>query len=589
MRSNRIDRFFGLYPSRLEGKLPVGASEICENVLFRRNGITPAPKAKLKSQNGPFVVPNGNYFVKWDVLPSWYEMPDRVLVFKDGYPLYLKSTNQSQSNAKRVGFAFFSARTYQSQSGSSVSVAATAARTSEGTGTDTGKEYLFYIQYQNGEGDLSELSSTINVASNHTIKLAGTVKVVVSNPVPKSDEDMDKIHLFASTAGESPRLVKTWDYDSSVEKYEKDFTPNSDYSSSVRRTIYANTSSDGRTTSIPAGAKGMLRHPNGFYVVWHGEYLSFSDKLSTIFPYDWDLHANFEIDNVIEYNNDLWVYGVGEPPLVVRMATPQTIQVITPEVNFYYNGGAAKGTQGVFYFSDAGLTHSQGEVVTKDKYNKAVVPSVKDAVVLNDSYFGMMTDGIILIDGRARYEISELKFASGTHRQLWTKGEKIFFTIGKSVYELDFASKVPSRMHWKSGIIRLSRPTSQGAIRVFGSYESEEEESFGNGIGVEEWTTPIGLIGNGRAGIHGAKESGDLTLWGFNYKREGNIVKRNGRIEANGRMVDGECKVNVKGNRRCIEYQFEVVGNVGIESIDIGPYRKALEILIVDKYGDPEK
>lgn len=556
-----LDSFRGVYPALTKVKIPAGGAEISVNNIFRNGDLDGVPKAKVAFFLQPTtvsVVPDGEDFRQLEYKASWLRVGDRTVVTGGDYLSYF-----STGSFFRVGFALN--RSYLNGADTE-NVAANVARTI-GTG-ENGLSYVFFVEYENSQGDTSELLGAIDIANNNILGSGDTATVSVNKPVLQEGEEIAYINVYATQGGATPSLIKRLVYSDS-QPADFTFIPATNYPGIITKPIYQTQSAEGRERSAP-NLKKVLAHPNGFYVGFYGKYVSFSETGRFNFPYDWDLDIGWEVSDIVEYENDIWVFGIGEVPILVRVQNPQFPQIVTPDMNYRFVGGAVASNNGVLFMSISGLTHTSSTLLTKGKYNEKTIPDVFEAISIGDTYIAREARKILLIDFRTvtnDYEISEISIGDFIYEQIFLIYNKLYIVANNALWFIDFSDKSTSSWRWKSGEIRFDQPVNIGAVRIFSECDEQEQDFDNNGLSF--LTLPY------QPSSSAAERKGSSF----------SDCQSNIKIFADGEVVADEpilndvsgYIINLPASYQAQTYQIELAGNDRVESVEFGWSRADFE------------
>ena len=220
--------------------------------------------------------------------------------------------------------------------------------------------------------------------------------------------------------------------------------------------------------------------------------LVFSERNQlTKWPVSWRYSVDFQISQIVVFQNAVMVFGLNRRPLQVLVNHPQQVSINEILGNYTYIGGAARVQEDVWYMSRAGIASTRaGGLITGFRVSERSVDEfgVRYALSVGDHYYLFGRESVWHIDRRPAtpngYEIGEIP---DTNSSAGYALDDDVFVIRQRDSEKTLAQlrEFGDFYRWRSRRIRLPRPRGFRAIRI--DYDLDERVRCRLSTGTHAW------------------------------------------------------------------------------------------------------
>ena len=539
--------FGGVQPAIEPLKLPPTAAQKCENVDFRSGSLKTgatfrdvrAVAAATKSIT-PKLTNGVLTEQEWPFPTDWLIYGSRVYIScggaadaDDRRPRIL----DEDGDEVYLGFTRLENRAFAFRPDEAVSIFTPGANGAE----DGGLEWRFGITLVDGEGYESSLITAADGSDGFQRTAGGSVSVSFKLPDDLLDSDNAKKRVkewrLYATRGRgvwwlmsdgNPRLLGASQNAAAAGAQELIAVANVNLSLFGISSISITGERDEPPSSDDVGyleGIGLLEsgYGVGFVNIRRGNdvegQLVFSERNQlTKWPVSWRYSVDFQISQIVVFQNAVMVFGLNRRPLQVLVNRPQQVSINEILGNYTYIGGAARVQEDVWYMSRAGIASTRaGGLITGFRVSERSVDDfgVRYAVSVGDHYYLFGKERVWHIDRRPAtpngYEIGEIpRVVSEAGYAL----DDDIFIINEYDNQRNLAQlrEFGDFYRWRSRRVRLPRPRGFRAIRV--DYDLDERSRCSlSGIGTHAWYSQGGRLWSVRRGFFYNKPD-DISQWG---------------------------------------------------------------------------
>lgn len=469
MAKLRFAQFSGEIPRLLSRLLPDTGAQHAENVRLDDGGLTPMRKARLEHA---FEADGIQTIYKWGA--TWlgwagvvHAVPgpvatDRLYYTGDGAP---KMRVGSDVYGLKVPFP---------------AVALTATVTGVGTGDVTTRLYVYtWVTQYDEESEPCPVTADVTWQAGQTVTLSGFAATPAGRGITKQ-----RIYRSQSSNQSGTDLFMIEERDAVTTDYVDTHSPE-DFGEVLPSRDWS---------QPPDDLKGLISLPNGMMAAFSGKQLCFCEPYRPhAWPEKYRMTAAFPIVGLGAYGTTV-VAGTEGYPYVASGNAPEAMIEEKIEVNLPCINGRGLVDLGysVAYPSNDGLvvvSNGGATVATDALFTRADWLQITPSTIVSGQFAGRyfasysyleldgvtLRDGTIVIDltGQQPFVLRTAFKASAFHYELTTG--RLFFLLGREVYEFDALGKTNEIMTWRSKRFVFSQPVTLGAILVESAAQTIEQ------------------------------------------------------------------------------------------------------------------
>lgn len=469
MAKLRFAQFSGEIPRLLSRLLPDTGAQHAENVRLDDGGLTPMRKSRLEhafeADGLKTIYKWGSTWLGWTSVVHAVPGPvatDRLYYTGDGAP------------KMRVGTTVYDLKVPYP------TVALTAAVAGTGSGDVITRLYVYTWVTQYGEeSEPCPVTADVLWQSGQTITLSGFATTPAGRGITKQ-----RIYRSQSSSQSGTDLFLIEERDASTADYVDTHSPE-DFGEVLPSRDW---------NQPPDDLKGLISLPNGMMAAFSGKQLCFCEPYRPhAWPEKYRLTAAFPIVGLGAYGTTV-VAGTEGYPYVASGASPEAMIEEKIEVNLPCINGrglvdlgysvAYPSNDGLVVVSNGGATVATDALFTRQDWLQ-ITPSTIVSGQFAGRYFASYSyleldgvtqrEGTIVIDltGQQPFVLRAAFKAEAFHYELTTG--RLFFLLGREVYEFDALGKTNEIMTWRSKRFVFSQPVTLGAILVESAAQTLEE------------------------------------------------------------------------------------------------------------------
>ena len=470
MAKLRFAQFSGEIPRLLSRLLPDTGAQHAENVRLDDGGLTPMRKSRLEhafeTDGLKTIYKWGSTWLGWTSVVHAVPGPvatDRLYYTGDGAP------------KMRVGTTVYDMKVPYP------TVALTAAVAGTGSGDVITRLYVYTWVTQYGEeSEPCPVTADVLWQSGQTITLSGFAATPAGRGITKQ-----RIYRSQSSNQSGTDLFLIEERDASTADYVDTHSPE-DFGEVLPSRDW---------NQPPDDLKGLISLPNGMMAAFSGKQLCFCEPYRPhAWPEKYRLTAAFPIVGLGAYGTTL-VAGTEGYPYVASGASPEAMIEEKIEVNLPCINGrglvdlgysvAYPSNDGLVVVSNGGATVATDALFTRQDWLQ-ITPSTIVSGQFAGRYFASYSyleldgvtqrEGTIVIDltGQQPFVLRAAFKAEAFHYELTTG--RLFFLLGREVYEFDALGKTNEIMTWRSKRFVFSQPVTLGAILVESGAQTLEQK-----------------------------------------------------------------------------------------------------------------
>lgn len=471
MAKLRFAQFSGEIPRLLSRLLPDTGAQHAENVRLDDGGLTPMRTSRLEhafeTDGLKTIYKWGATWLGWTSVVHAVPGPvatDRLYYTGDGAP------------KMRVGTTVYDLKVPYP------TVALTASVAGTGSGDVITRLYVYTWVTQYGEeSEPCPVTADVLWQSGQTVTLSGFADhtLITARGITKQ-----RIYRSQSSSQSGTDLFLIEERDASTADYVDTHSPE-DFGEVLPSRDW---------NQPPDDLKGLISLPNGMMAAFSGKQLCFCEPYRPhAWPEKYRLTAAFQIVGLGAYGTTL-VAGTEGYPYVASGASPEAMIEEKIEVNLPCINGrglvdlgysvAYPSNDGLVVVSNGGATVATDALFTRQDWLQ-ITPSTIVSGQFAGRYFASYSyleldgvtqrEGTIVIDltGQQPFVLRAAFKAEAFHYELTTG--RLFFLLGREVYEFDALGKTNEIMTWRSKRFVFSQPVTLGAILVESAAQTLEE------------------------------------------------------------------------------------------------------------------
>lgn len=470
MAKLRFAQFSGEIPRLLSRLLPDTGAQHAENVRLDDGGLTPMRKSRLEhtfeTDGLKTIYKWGATWLGWTSVVHAVPGPvatDRLYYTGDGAP------------KMRVGTTVYDLKVPYP------TVALTAAVAGTGSGDVITRLYVYTWVTQYGEeSEPCPVTADVLWQSGQTITLSGFAATPAGRGITKQ-----RIYRSQSSSQSGTDLFLIEERDASTADYVDTHSPE-DFGEVLPSRDW---------NQPPDDLKGLISLPNGMMAAFSGKQLCFCEPYRPhAWPEKYRLTAAFPIVGLGAYGTTV-VAGTEGYPYVASGASPEAMIEEKIEVNLPCINGrglvdlgysvAYPSNDGLVVVSNGGATVATDALFTRQDWLQ-ITPSTIVSGQFAGRYFASYSyleldgvtqrEGTIVIDltGQQPFVLRASFKAEAFHYELTTG--RLFFLLGREVYEFDALGKTNEIMTWRSKRFVFSQPVTLGAILIESGAQTLEQK-----------------------------------------------------------------------------------------------------------------
>lgn len=469
MAKLRFAQFSGEIPRLLSRLLPDTGAQHAENVRLDDGGLTPMRKSRLEhafeADGLKTIYKWGATWLGWTSVVHAVPGPvatDRLYYTGDGAP------------KMRVGTTVYDLKVPYP------TVALTVAVAGTGSGDVITRLYVYTWVTQYGEeSEPCPVTADVLWQSGQTITLSGFAATPAGRGITKQ-----RIYRSQSSSQSGTDLFLIEERDASTADYVDTHSPE-DFGEVLPSRDW---------NQPPDDLKGLISLPNGMMAAFSGKQLCFCEPYRPhAWPEKYRLTSAFPIVGLGAYGTTV-VAGTEGYPYVASGASPEAMIEEKIEVNLPCINGrglvdlgysvAYPSNDGLVVVSNGGATVATDALFTRQDWLQ-ITPSTIVSGQFAGRYFASYSyleldgvtqrEGTIVIDltGQQPFVLRAAFKAEAFHYELTTG--RLFFLLGREVYEFDALGKTNEIMTWRSKRFVFSQPVTLGAILIESGAQTLEE------------------------------------------------------------------------------------------------------------------
>lgn len=472
MAKLRFAQFSGEIPRLLSRLLPDTGAQHAENVRLDDGGLTPMRKSRLEhafeADGLKTIYKWGSTWLGWTSVVHAVPGPvatDRLYYTGDGAP------------KMRVGTTVYDLKVPYP------TVALTAAVAGTGSGDVITRLYVYTWVTQYGEeSEPCPVTADVLWQSGQTVTLSGFSDhtLITARGITKQ-----RIYRSQSSSQSGTDLFLIEERDASTADYVDTHSPE-DFGEVLPSRDW---------NQPPDDLKGLISLPNGMMAAFSGKQLCFCEPYRPhAWPEKYRLTAAFPIVGMGAYGTTV-VAGTEGYPYVASGASPEAMIEEKIEVNLPCINGrglvdlgysvAYPSNDGLVVVSNGGATVATDALFTRQDWLQ-ITPSTIVSGQFAGRYFASYSyleldgvtqrEGTIVIDltGQQPFVLRAAFKAEAFHYELTTG--RLFFLLGREVYEFDALGKTNEIMTWRSKRFVFSQPVTLGAILIESGAQTLEQK-----------------------------------------------------------------------------------------------------------------
>ena len=470
MAKLRFAQFSGEIPRLLTRLLPDTGAQHAENVRLDDGGLTPMRKSRLEhvfDEDGLQTIYKwGSTWLGWASVVHAVPGPvatDRLYYTGDGAP------------KMRVGTTVYDLKLPYP------TAALTAAVTGTGTGDVTTRLYVYTWVTQFGEeSEPCPVTAEVLWQAGQTVTLSGFAATPAGRGITKQ-----RIYRSQSSSQSGTDLFLIEERDATTSNYVDTHSPE-DFGEVLPSRDWS---------QPPDDLKGLISLPNGMMAAFSGKQLCFCEPYRPhAWPEKYRMTAAFPIVGLGAYGTTV-VAGTEGYPYVASGNAPEAMIEEKIEVNLPCINGrglvdlgysvAYPSNDGLVVVSNGGATVATDALFTRQDWLQ-ISPATIVAGQFAGRYFASysyleldnvtLREGTIVIDltGQQPFVLRTAFKAAAFHYELTTG--RLFFLLGREVYEFDALGKTNEIMTWRSKRFVFPQPVTLGAILVERGVKTIEQE-----------------------------------------------------------------------------------------------------------------